>query len=128
MSIFSAMSMSMAQTRIAREDLRATQIMVERMEGIRLFDWNQLTNSALCPATFTNYFYPVSDESGPTNGAVYYGTMTITKAAMSPAPSYTNQLLSITVAVSWTNFGIAHQRQMMTYQAQYGMQNYVFNN
>jgi hypothetical protein len=125
-SIFSGMSMSTVQTRIAREDLRATQVMLERLEGIRLFDWNQLTNTTLCPATFTNSFNPMAD--GSSKGVIYYGTMTVTNAVITPAPSYTSQMLAITVSVSWTNFGVGHQRQMQTYQAQYGMQNYVFNN
>jgi type II secretory pathway pseudopilin PulG len=126
-SIFSGMSMSTAQTRIAREDLRATQIMMERMEGIRLFDWNQLTNSTLCPATFTSSFYPPGSDS-MLAGIPYYGTMVVTNVSLSPAPSYSTQLLAITVAVCWTNFGISHHRQMTTYQAQFGMQNYIFNN
>jgi len=128
MSLFAGMSMSSAQTRMAREDLRATQILLERIEGIRLFDWYQLVYSNnLCPATFTSSFYPRADGSGPT-GITYYGTMVITNASLSPAASYTNQLRAVTVTVSWTNSGVRHQRSMSTYQGQYGMQNYIFNN
>jgi len=127
-SLFGGMSMTTAQTKIAREDLRATQIMLERLEGLRLFDWNELLYSnSLCPPTFTNSFDPVGSSSGH-GGMTYYGTVLITNVPFSPAPSYSNQLRSITVAVTWTNLGGAHNRSMTTYQAQYGMQNYVFNN
>jgi hypothetical protein len=122
--MFGGMSGTLMETRAGREELRATQIMVERMEGIRLFNWDQLNYSNnLCPTTFTTSF----DTANP-NGLVYYGTMLITNASLSPAPSYSNSLRSITVSVDWTNYGLAHHRSMTTFQAQYGMENYVFSN
>ena len=126
LSLFGGMSMALGQSRAAREDLRATQIMVERMEGIRLFTWDQLNYSnTLCPTSFTSDYEPGANGS---SGLVYYGTMQITNVSLSPSPSYSNSLRSITVSVDWTNFGQAHHRTMTTYQAQYGMQNYVFGN
>jgi hypothetical protein len=123
-ALFGGMSNTLAQTRAAQEDLRATQIMVDRMEGIRLFNWDQLNYSnTLCPTSFTTTL----DPSG-TGGPVYYGTTLITNVSLSPAPSYASALRSITVTLDWTNFGLAHHRSMTTFQAQYGMQNYVFGN
>ena len=127
-ALFGGISMSLAQTRIAREELRATQIMVERMEGIRLFTWDQLNYSnTLCPTTFTTSFDPLTN-SYNSSGVVYYGTMLITNVFLNPSSTYSNTLRSITVSVDWTNFGQAHHRTMTTFQAQYGMQNYVFGN
>lgn len=125
-SLFSGMTMTTAQTRVAQEDLRATQILLERTEGIRLFDWNQLTNTDLCPTTFTASSYPTPNGSAGSNGFTYYGTMLITNSSLNC--TYSNQVRAITVSVAWTNFGLGHQRTMTTYQAQYGMQNYIFNN
>jgi len=127
-SLFTGMSMTSGVTRMAREDQRATQILLERLEGIRLFDWGELVYSnSLRPATFTASYYPFPNSSGST-GITYYGTMTVTNASMSPSATYTNQLRAIIVSVYWTNSGVRHQRTMSTYQAQYGMQNYLFNN
>jgi hypothetical protein len=127
-SIFRGMSMSNGLTRIAREDLRATQILVERMEGIRLFNWNQLVYSnSLCPRTFTTSYFPIPDSTGST-GITYYGTMLITNVIFDPASSYSNQMRAITVTVNWTNSDIPRSRSMTAYQAQYGLQNYIFNN
>jgi hypothetical protein len=126
-ALFGGMSISLTHTRMAREELRATQIMVERMEGIRLFNWDQLNYSNdLCPPAFTASFDPQANDSSV--GVTYYGTMLITNVSLDPAPSYTDRLREITVSVDWTNFGVAHHRTMTTYQAQYGMQNYIFNN
>ena len=127
-SLFSGMTMGTAETRAAREELRATQIMLERMEGIRLYNWDQLVYSNnLCPPTFTASYYPVTNSSGST-GITYYGTMSVTNISISPAPSYSNQLRLIVVSVYWTNAGVRHSRTMKTQQAQYGEQNYTFNN
>ncbi len=127
-ALFGGMSLTLTQTRIAREDLRATQVMLERMEGIRLFNWNQLLYSNdLCPATFTSTFDPTTNGAG-SGGIIYYGSVVITNVVLDPAPSYSTNLRAITVSVDWTNFGNAHHRSMTTFQAQYGMQNYIFNN
>ncbi len=127
-ALFGGMSMSVSQTRLSREELRATQIMVERMEGIRLFNWNQLLYSnSLCPSTFTTSFYPLGDSTGNT-GITYYGTVVITNVNFTPAPSYSANMRAIIVGVTWTNLGAPHSRSMMTYQTQYGMQNYIFSN
>ena len=127
-SLFNGISMSTRLTQLAREDLRATQILLERMEGIRLFNWNQLVYSnTLCPRTFTCSYSPIASGSGAA-GITYYGTTVITNVSFSPAASYTDQMRAIIVTVNWTNAGIPRTRTMTTYQAQYGEQNYTFNN
>src|ERR1051326_1593191 len=54
-SLLVGLSTSFAFTRLAREDLRATQIMVERLETIRLYNWDQIngSNAFVIPTTFT---------------------------------------------------------------------------
>ena len=119
-----------------RENLRATQIMESRMEGLRLIAWgtatNQLFNPLCVPTNFVEKFYPLG-LSGVTNnqGVVYYGTMTLqTNISLTPPSSYSTQMCLVTVTVKWTNshYGIfnAHTRTMSTFVAQYGLQNYVY--
>jgi len=38
--------------RMARENLRATQIMLEKVETIRLYSWNQVTSNGFIPTDF----------------------------------------------------------------------------
>src|SRR5438445_3463686 len=59
-SLYAGVTMSFFTIDASRQDLRATQILLERMEGIRLFNWNQLVYSNMIPATFTNYYYPLA--------------------------------------------------------------------
>jgi type II secretory pathway pseudopilin PulG len=130
-AVFSGVSSTFNLMTTARENLRATQIMVSRLEGIRLCAWGsgQLFNTNIVPTTFTESFYPLGLNTTTNNGTVYGGTLTITtNPAISPAASYAPNLAKVTVTVTWTN-GAAnvHQRTMTSYVAQYGEQNYVYS-
>src|SRR3954467_6213556 len=61
---------------MSRENLRATQIMLDKVETLRLYDWYQLTNNtgpnAFIQTKFTNSYYPDS-VSNP--GLQYRGTL-----------------------------------------------------
>lgn len=130
-SLYGGMSSGFAVTQLARENLRGTQIMLERMEGIRLYNWNQLVYSNMIPTSFTSYYYPLAT-NGEAKGVPYSGTLTITKPALSPAASYTNDMRLVTVSITWTNgYGpnkVLRNRQMQTYVGRMGMQNYIYNN
>src|SRR5437773_2135716 len=76
-SLYGGMTSGFAITRLARENLRATQICLERMEGIRLYNWNQLVYSNMIPTTFVNYYYPLATNTS-TRGLAYAGTMSTT--------------------------------------------------
>ena len=112
--------------RIARENQRATQVMLEKLESIRLYNWTQVTNDAFIPDSFTAPY----DPTAPTNsqGTTYYGTMAVTTPTFSgTAPTYTANLRMFTVSVVWTNMGgLPHARSLSTFVGQNGMQNYVY--
>src|SRR5439155_23176520 len=111
--------------------LRATQIMVERLEGLRLFNWDQLVSSNMVPASFTNYYYPLATEN-ESKGITYRGYMVVTNADLSPSATYSTNMRAVIVTVYWTNYNgkksIVNSRSMSTYTAAYGVQNYVFAN
>jgi hypothetical protein len=72
-ALYSSFSFGYAAVRLAREDLRATQILLERMETLRLTSF-----SAIHDGTLTEYY----DPNGITNGAYGVGyTVTITTNA-----------------------------------------------
>jgi hypothetical protein len=126
-SLYGGMSSGFALTQLARENLRGTQIMLERMEGIRLYNWNQLVFSNMVPTTFTNYYYPLAT-NGESKGIVYYGTMTITNQGLNPSVTYSDLVRTIVVSINWTNSMIPRSRSMSTIVAKNGIQNYVYNN
>jgi len=138
-ALYAGISNSFSMLNTARANLRATQIMLSRLEGLRLCAWgngtnqsSQLFNTNIIPTTFTDYFYP-EGMCGDTNnhGAAYAGTMVIeTNITLSPPASYSSQMARVTVTLTWQD-GIAgrsitHTRRMTTYVAQFGEQNYIY--
>lgn len=130
LGLFGGLSYGFTATRLARENQRATQIILEKMEGIRLYTFDQLVSSNMFPTTFTASYYPL----GLTNqaqGITYYGQFTLSDPATGAA-GYNANLRLVTVTVAWTNsYGtsrIPRNRQMQTLVARYGIQNYSFFN
>ena len=130
-SLYAGMSSGFAVTKLARENLRATQVMLERLEGIRLYNWNQLCYSNMIPATFTTYYYPAIT-NGQSKGISYQGTISIAAPNLNPSATYADQMRAITVTLYWTNANgaarVVHRRSMTTYSARDGVQNYVYSN
>jgi type II secretory pathway pseudopilin PulG len=132
-ALYRGISTTFSLLQNVRENLRATQIMLSRLEGLRLCAWSndQLFNTNIVPATFTETFYPLGLAGGSNNGTVYAGTMTVERnPSLSPNPSYRTNMARVTVTVTWTN-GYdgkvnVHTRSMSTFVAKYGIQNYVY--
>ena len=132
-ALFSGINSTFGLLQSTRENLRATQIIVSRMEGLRLCAWSsaQLFNTNVVPATFTDTFYPLGLNTSSNKSTVYFGKMTVTpNPGLSPAATYGSNMALVTVSVVWTNNGTGvpskHTRSMSTYVAKYGMQNYVY--
>ncbi len=129
-SLYAGISSGFNFVRLARENLRATQIMVQRTEDYRLYRWAQMTNSAVVTPNFIDYFNP-SGTNSRSYGTVYQGTVSDTVPTNVPA-AYKDKMRALTVTVYWTNYSskpsaniIVRSRQMQTLVARYGMQNYV---
>lgn len=121
--IISSINYGLFMMRLARENARATQIMLEKLETIRLYSWTEVTNTGFVPTTFTDVY----DPQGATNqqGAVYNGTMTISNINFSA--SYSTNMRQFTVTLQWVTAGrINHNRSMSTYVTKDGLQNYVY--
>ncbi len=109
----------------SRQDLRATQILMQRMEAIRLCTWSELSNFD---------FRETYDPLGATNrgaGVIYSGTVRTNAASDLPAGvSYRDRVCLVSVSLFWTNYHgnkpIVHQREMQTQVARYGLQSYVW--
>ncbi len=124
-SLFGGMSSGFAVTESSRQNLRATQIILERMEGIRLFNWNQLVYSNWIPANFTTSYYPMTN-FGESSGITYYGTMRIDPVNLSPDASYSTNMRAVTVTLKWTACNVPRSRTLTTYVSRDGIQNYVY--
>lgn len=146
-ALYGGMTSSTLSVTLAREDLRATQVMLEKLEIVRSYTWAQLFPNVdpdesdeddgdtfdpddpdyveddipfTIPKTFTAPFIPGDPDNG---GFVYNGNIAIVPAPLTE--QYSNSLAQVTIEVIWTSGGITRTRQMRSFFAQYGMQNNI---
>jgi prepilin-type N-terminal cleavage/methylation domain-containing protein len=111
---------------MVRENQRATQILLEKVETLRLYSWTQVNSNGFIPSTFTDVYDPQGATNG--KGTVYSGTLTvspISSATLSGCSYYTN-MRQITITLQWTTRTIPRTRTLTTYIARDGLQNYVY--
>ena len=122
-TLFSAFAYGDRITQETRSNLRASQILLEKAETIRLYSWDQITVSNYIPTTV------FIDKYNPNNGAGSQGISYYVQMSYGPAPlatSYSNDMIQFTVTARWTNGFLPHYRQFTTYIARNGMQDYIW--
>ena len=141
LSLYGGITSGFFTVRVARENLRATQIMVEKMEVIRLCTWDQINSNGFIPTDFTAPYYPdttaitssstnsvITTTVGRAEGLTYTGKITISPVASAAINgTYTGDLRQVTVDLSWVTQGLPRSRRISTYVSRYGIQNYLFN-
>ena len=113
-SLFGAFSFGFSTIRISLEDVRASQILLQKLETLRVYDWSQITNG---------YFPTSFSVDYSTNGGVTYdGAIAIEPVPM--AESYSNTLRQVTVSLSWVSTGVPRHRVATTLVSQSGIHTY----
>src|SRR5437762_12211202 len=77
---YAGISSGISLLRMARENLRATQIMVEKMETVRLYNWDEICSNGFVP---TNFQAPYFVQGSVTSAPIYYGTISIADSSAS---------------------------------------------
>lgn len=121
-SLYSGFSAGFAIIQLARENLRATQILQEKMETIRLYTWDQINTAGFIPSNFVESFYAV--DTNDTGNMMYTGRVSIASAPISE--SYSNDLKTVTIRVEWISAGVERNREMSTFVTRNGLQNYIY--
>src|SRR6266581_4841812 len=63
-SLYTGVSSGFALVKLAREDLRATQIMLQRVETLRLYKWSNFTDASYFSTNnYTEYYDPAGQAS-----------------------------------------------------------------
>ena len=122
-SLFAAISQGFAVVQTARENLRATQIMQEQVEILRVLDWDKITATP-SPWAFNASFYPAG---GANPGVTYTGNIIITNAPATFTGSYLGDLRLAVISLSWQGGKITRQRELRTLVSHYGLHNYFLN-
>ncbi len=119
-SLYGAFSFGFSTIKLSQEEVRADQILVQKLETLRIYDWSKVTN-AYVRANFTTPF----TTNGAETGVTYDGTVTVLPFVPSGAQeSYTNYLRQVTASVEWLSGRVSRKRSMTTLVSQYGIQTY----
>jgi prepilin-type N-terminal cleavage/methylation domain-containing protein len=126
-SLYAGLSGGFSLVQLSREDLRATQVLMEKLEAVRLCTWSQLSSF---PSSFQERFDPLS-KNNQAGEVVYHGTVLIEPPdAIPDSAAYKTNMRLVTVALHWTNYNgsnaLVRSRQMQTQVARYGQQNYLW--
>jgi prepilin-type N-terminal cleavage/methylation domain-containing protein len=120
-SLYTGFSSGFAVVQLARENLRGTQILQEKMETIRLYTWDQIATAGFIPTNFTDVFFPGTQNSA---GLVFTGSVSIVSSPLTEA--YSNDVKLVTVQVQWKSAKVVRKREMSTLISRYGLQQYIY--
>lgn len=113
-ALYAAFAFGFGTMKLCQEDLRAGQILVQKLETLRVYEWSKLTNGYL-PTELTASF--------STDGGVSYD-VAIEVARAPVAESYSDTLRQVTVSLAWESGGALRNRAMTTFVSQDGLQTY----
>lgn len=125
-SLLTGVSFGFSTIGSIREELRATQILIEKMETIRLYSWNQVNTPGFVPEKFTASYYPpnVGDTNGLGSGVTYSGTVSI--SAGPTGNTYSSDVRTVNVGLSWTTGGRVVSQEISTLVSRGGLQRYIY--
>lgn len=119
--LYGAIASSVAMVRTCQENERVTQILSEKLDTIRLYNWTQITNGSFVQTNFVLGINPAN-----TNSTAYYtGRISVVTAPSPLDRMYGSNLLQVTVRVNWMSGNRLQSRSMNTYVAKYGLQSYI---
>jgi hypothetical protein len=119
-ALYSALASAIPMVRSCQENEIVTQILSEKLDTIRLYNWKQLSQAGkFIPTNFIIGIDPLK-----TNSTSYYtGNISIVEAPI--GENYAKNLLQVTVKVDWVSGKRPQSQSMVTYVAEYGLQTYI---
>jgi hypothetical protein len=121
-SLYGGLTMSIFSFRMSRENLRANQVALEKMESLRVFNWDQITSNNFVPTNFYVAYAPDGTTNIAAGGLTYTGTLSISSIAL-PGRNYTNDVKLVTIDLNWTSGDLPRHRQISTLVSKYGLHN-----
>ncbi len=117
--IYAAITTNVALVQLCRENQSVTQILTEKLDTIRLYNWSQINSNGFIPTSFTLALDPSSTNSRP----YYTGTVTIAAAPLTEP--YAAEVRLVTVRLDWLSGRRPQTRSMSTFVTRNGLQEYV---
>jgi hypothetical protein len=120
-SLYVGLTSGFAIIQLARENLRATQILQEKTETLRLLTWEQLSQMQ---TKMEEPFY--SSGSNFESGFTYNVRVQISSESPVPDAVYAPDIKLVTVEARWMSGGVERRRSMTTYASRYGLHRYRY--
>ena len=124
LALYGALASGFRTAQLSRENLRATQIMVELMDTLRLYSWDQVTDPTFTPKNFTLYEEPIALTNTGSGGIVYKCQMNVKKGPRDVA--YEDNMKTVTLEIKWTSGSQKRERTFVTYVTRNGLQSYIY--
>ena len=133
-ALYGGLMSGFSTVRMARENQRATQIILDTMEMVRLYSWDQLTTTGFVPTTFVLVDDGLSG-GAPTNrtwsdgrerptGTTYTGRITLSDPTL--FTNYDSRLKLVRVELTWMTGGLQRTRQLSTLVTSDGLYSYIY--
>lgn len=114
-ALYAAIATSVGLVKSCQENERVTQILSEKMDTIRLYNWEQIRSNNFVVTNFTVAIDPLDANSSP----YYTGRIAIAQAPVGGL--YRSNLLQVTINVDWVSGSRPQNRSMTTFVAKYGL-------
>ena len=126
MAMYTGLVTTTFSVQLSRENLRATQIMAEKLDTIRLYGYSKIIDPRYLQGQF---FVPVytDDPSKPGNDAtarMFTGEISVNDAPITEP--YAADMRMVTVTLWWQTGKMKRTRTMSTLVSKYGLQKYVY--
>jgi hypothetical protein len=121
-ALYAGLAHGFSTVQLARENLRATQILTEKMETIRLYNWDQINDDKFIPNDFVTSYYPAGGTNG--TGVTYKGKLKIQNVKLKT--NYEDDMKIVTIELNWTTGHLKRSRSLSTHVARYGLYNYIY--
>lgn len=128
LALYAALASGFSVVQLARENARATQIMVELMDTLRLYSWDQITDPTFTPKHFDIAFDPVAATNGGSGFFIYSCEMNVKRG---PADvDYGDNMKTVTLDITWNTKGNGNKnkrsRSFVSYVTRNGLQSYIY--
>jgi prepilin-type N-terminal cleavage/methylation domain-containing protein len=129
-SLFAGITQGFVVVDVGRDNMRATQLMVNTMEIVRLYNWDQINSNGFIPTNYTTFLYPTN-----TSRANALNTVTLANrraqvqigiTTPNLGTTYQTNMRQVQITVTWTNQNVTRLRTMTSFVAEEGIQKYVY--
>jgi len=124
-ALLAGLTLNVSTIKYARETVRATQIMEEKLDTIRLYTWDKINTPGYISNQFYAPFFPTNSfNTTQSSGVIYTGLITIATAPVTE--TYQTNLVQVTIDLYWPSTPQLRHAQMITLVGKYGLQTYIY--